>query len=385
MPQKGPLRRLFERKQPKQQNGESAAKKPIEFEKRKRANTGCLRGVLYFVLILVVSLFLAVFAWNCANDVLALSKSDKPVTVTIAEGYTISELSRNLKELGVIENSWLFTLYCNFSDAEEDIEPGTFEVNAKLDYHALVHSFVNRVERTTVQVKITEGKTLRETLRLIADQGVSNYETLLAAVATAELTDYPFLDEIPMNENRLEGYLYPDTYIFYSDSPPAAVFDKFLDNFDLKLTRTMRQQLEQIEYSLNEILTIASLIQMEAATISEMKNISSVIYNRLNSERYPRLELDATGVYIIGRDGGELTPEQIYASRSIDNPYNTFMYEGLPPGPICSPSLDAISAALYPGNTDYYFYALGKDGVHHFFETESGFNNFINSSQFANN
>ncbi|MDR1669729.1 MAG: endolytic transglycosylase MltG [Oscillospiraceae bacterium] len=340
---------------------------------------------MYFILILVVSSFLAVFAWNCANDVLALSKPDLPVSVTIAEDYTVSELSRNLKELGVIENSWLFTLYCNFSEAEKKIEPGTFAVNANLDYHALVGKFRNVTERKPVQVKVTEGKTLKETLRLIADQGVSKYETLLAAVGTAEL-DYPFLADIPMEPNRLEGYLYPDTYLFFTDASPAEVFQKFLDNFDVKLTNSMRSYLSEIDYDLNGILTIASLIQMEAASDSEMKNISSVIYNRLNSSNYRRLEIDASIVYLIGRENGEITPEEIYAGRTeIDSPYNTFQYEGLPPGPICSPSIEAIRAALYPGTENYYYYALSKDGDHHFFETQAGFERFINSDDFINN
>ncbi|MDR1692753.1 MAG: endolytic transglycosylase MltG [Oscillospiraceae bacterium] len=365
-------------------------KKKITFEKRKRANTGCLRGILYFVFILVVSSFLAVFAWNCANDVLALSKPDQEVSVTIAEDYTIAELSRNLKELGVIEHTWLFTLYCNFSDAQEEIEPGTFIINSNLDYHALVSSFVNRVERRTVQVKIPQGLTMMETLRLVADAGVSDYQTLLGSVGSTEL-DYSILADVPMEPNRLEGFLYPDTYLFYTDSSPSTVYSKFLSNFSAKFAPSFRNQLSQMDYDLNQILTVASLVEKEAASVSEMYEVAYVIYNRLGSANYKKLQIDATGVYLLellGRDQTvELTSAEIRASRDIDHPYNTFLYEGLPPGPICSPSIDAIRAALFPRseNGNPYFYALSKTGQHEFFESYSAFERFISGSEFAGN
>ncbi|MDR0325630.1 MAG: endolytic transglycosylase MltG [Oscillospiraceae bacterium] len=355
--------------------------KKIEFEQKQRANTGCLRGVLYFLFICGVSLGLAVFGWNCVNDVLALNKPDSDVAVSISEDFTIRELSRELAELGVINQPWLFTLFCNYSKAEEKIEPGDYVISSRLDYNAIVKSFVIIPERGEVTVRVTEGKTLMETLTLIAEQGVSSLDNLVRA-ADEEEFNFSFLEDLPMEPGRLEGYLYPDTYVFFTDAGARSILLRFLNNFNLKLTRTMRERLEAIDYDLNEILTIASLIQMEAAGAGEMKDISSVIWNRLSSNSMRKLEIDATSVYLIGKENVSSAAD-VMAGREIDSPYNTFLYEGLPPGPICSPSIDAIRAALYPSTTKYYYYALHVDRTHRFFNTESEFARFIRSSDSA--
>jgi UPF0755 protein len=145
----------------------------------------------------------------------------------------------------------------------------------------------------------------------------------------------------------------------------------------------MRRSLEDMDYTLNEILTIASLIQMEAANSLEMREISSVIHNRLNSNTMRRLQIDATSVYLIGIENVH-SAEDVRRGREIDSPYNTFMYEGLPPGPICSPSREAIIAALWPPRTNYYFYALHVDRTHRFFRNRDAFDRFLRSNEFAN-
>jgi UPF0755 protein len=151
------------------------------FEQKPKANTGCLRGILYFLCIISVSLFLSIFGWNCVNDVLALTKPDKPVEITIAEDFNIRELSRELAELGVINHAWLFNLFGSYSSAEDKIEPGTYIINSNLDYNAIVKSFINIPLREEVRVSIPEGLTLAETLALIADSGVSSFENLIRA------------------------------------------------------------------------------------------------------------------------------------------------------------------------------------------------------------
>jgi UPF0755 protein len=187
-----------------------------------------------------------------------------------------------------------------------------------------------------------------------------------------------------MGQGRLEGYLFPDTYIFYTDWNPRSAISKMLSQFGSVLTPSVRSRLDDIDFSLNEILTIASLIQMEAATISEMRNISSVIWNRLASSRFSTLQIDATAVYLMKMAGREVnSAEDVLRGREIDSPYNTSLYPGLPPGPICSPGLEAIRAALYPYNTNYYFYALSRDRTHRFFNSEAEFNNFRRGSNFV--
>ena len=132
-------------------------------------------------------------------------------------------------------------------------------------------------------------------------------------------------------------------------------------------------------YSLHEIVTVASLIEMEAGKDAERATIASVIYNRLNSSYYPYLQIDATIQYALEERKESLTN----ADLQIDSPYNTYKYTGLPPGPIANPGLASIRAALEPESTGYYFYALNKSGSHNFFATQSQFEYFVNSSEFG--
>jgi UPF0755 protein len=351
------------------------------FEQKARANTGCLRGIMYFLMIVIISVFLAVFGWNCVNDVLALVKPEHTAEITIPGDFTIRELSRELAELGIIEHAWLFNLFADFSNASEKIEPGTYVISSKLDYNAIVKSFVIIPVREAVRIAIPPGRSLVETLTIIANAGVSDLERLLQA-ADEEEFEFSFLEDVPMQPGRLEGYLFPDTYEFYTTARPSAVLSRLLSNFNRQFTRSMRESLVETGFTLNEILTIASLIQMEAANEQEMKDISSVIHNRLNSNTLRKLEIDATSVYLMGRENVHSAAD-VLAGRQIDSPYNTFLYEGLPPGPICSPSVAAIRAALWPWETNYYFYALHKDRTHRFFANRDAFNRFIASDEAA--
>jgi UPF0755 protein len=241
--------------------------------------------------------------------------------------------------------------------------------------------------REEVLVIIPEGKNLLETLSMLSEAGVAELEDLLHAAAEEEFS-HSYLRDIPMSPGRLEGYLFPDTYIFYTDWNPRSAISKMLSHFGSILTPSVRARLDVLEesgYDLNDILAIASLIQLEAATISEMRNISSVIWNRLGSSSFPTLDIDATSVYLMKLEGREVnSAADVREGRQIDSPYNTFMYNGLPPGPICSPGLEAIRAALYPYNTRYFYYALSTDRTHRFFNSSADFNRFLNSRDFAN-
>ena len=166
----------------------------------------------------------------------------------------------------------------------------------------------------------------------------------------------------------MEGYLFPETYNFYVNDNPINTINKFLSTFNKRVTAEMRKRAEDMGFTLNEILTIASMIEREAAVkdnSDDRANISSVIHNRLNSDSYPNLMIDATIQYILPERKDRLS----YADLEIDSPYNTYKYPGLPPGPICCPGLDSIKAALYPKDTKFYFYALTDDGTHAFTRT----------------
>jgi UPF0755 protein len=190
--------------------------------------------------------------------------------------------------------------------------------------------------------------------------------------------DYSFLSRSTLGDrHRLEGFLFPDTYKFYVNDEPQRVIDKFLSNFKSRFSDEYMERAGELGYSVRQVLTIASMIEREAADDDERDMIASVIYNRLRDpDSFPYLQIDATIYYAIEETGEEF-------SLDIDSPYNTYTSTGLPPGPICSPGNASIRAALYPQDTDYYYYALSVSGYHEFFSYQSAFEEFINSEDFG--
>ena len=241
-------------------------------------------------------------------------------------------------------------------------------------------------QRSTVEITIPEGYECKDIFALLEEKGVCSVEKLQKAAAEYEF-DYDFLADLPYGDsNRLEGYLFPDTYQFYLGDEPENVIGRFLRNFDRKLTQELRdavsgvneklaakmeengftqQEIRNSTLDLHDIIIVASLIEKETAKTSESANIASVIYNRLCSKLYPCLQIDATIQYALPERKEVLSD----ADKSLISPYNTYTNAGLPAGPISNPGINSIRAALYPADTNYYFYALNKSGVHTFSET----------------
>lgn len=345
-----------------------------------------LKVLVYLAAVLAVSFALAYFAWICAGDVFALSKPDRDVEVVVDADPTVDEITEMLAEKGLIRYKWLFKLYCAVTGAEKKISEGTYTLNNVYDYHALINGLrATAATRETTEVMIPEGYTCAQIFALLEENGVCTAEELENAAASY-MFDYTFLQDLPYGDsNRLEGYLFPDTYQFYIDDSPERVLSKFLDNFKWKFTEDLQEEIETLNeklrkkmtengfteeeiedgmMDLHKIVIVASLIERETGGDSESSNISSVIYNRLTSKIYPLLQIDASLRYGLNNWTEPLTETDLAA----DNPYNTSKYPGLPAGPISNPGLNSIRAALYPRDSGYYFYVLTSTGFHHFSE-----------------
>lgn len=367
---------------------------------RQRLPSG-LKAFLYVVGVLVASALLGLGMWLCADDVCAFTKPDQEVMVTVGEHDTIDDVTDMLKENDLIRYKWLFKLYAMFAHADSKIGPGTYTLNNTFDYHALVSGMTPGYgNRATISLTVPEGYECAQIFQLLDENGVCPKEDLYEAAANYDF-DYDFLLELPKgNENRLEGYLFPDTYEFYLTDKPENVLEKFLDNFERRVDEDLQAkiaplnemltgkmqaagfssaEIEAGQMDLNKVIIVASLIEKEAALSSERATVASVIYNRLCSKDYPYLQIDATIQYILEERKETLTSED----QAIDNPYNTYQYRGLPPGAISNPGLASIEAALSPENTPYYFYALESDGAHHFSETYAQHQQFLESQNAA--
>ncbi len=359
----------------------------LEEEDDRARMPGVLKAILYVCLVLAASVLLAVFAWKCADEVCALTAEEEVVTVTVAEDSTIGDISSQLAQKGLIQYEWLFKLYCMVSSAAEKIDPGTYELNTVYDYRALVYGMVETGEnRATETVTVPEGYELEDIFQMLEEKQVCDVASLQEAAANYEF-DYWFLEDLAYGDyRRLEGYLYPDTYEFYVDDDAENVLGKFLRNFDNKITEEMRADLDRLNEELaaimaaggfteseiagsrltfRDVVIVASLVEKETGSAAESGKIASVIYNRLCSKLYPCLNIDATIQYVLPERKDILTN----ADKAVISPYNTYTNAGLPVGPIANPGMTSLRAALYPMDTDFYFYALNPNGLHHFSET----------------
>lgn len=340
------------------------------------------KGVVYAAVVLTVSILLAVLAWKCVDEVCALTDDEQIVTVTVSENDTMSKISETLKENGLIKYRWLFELYCMASDADEKIDPGTYELNTLFDYHALVYGMMETSEnRATVEITVPEGYEAEDIFAMLEENGVCSAALLKETAAEYEF-DYWFLEGLEHGDfRRLEGYLFPDTYEFYVDDEPENVLARFLRNFDRKLTEELKggldalnEQLRQqklsqgfaeteiVDLTLHDVIIVASLVEKETTGEAESGKIASVIYNRLCSRVYPCLNIDATIQYVLPERKEILTN----ADKAVISPYNTYTNAGLPVGPIANPGVSSIRAAMFPMDTDYYFYAINPAGGHNF-------------------
>ena len=351
--------------------------------KNREMKVGCLGGLMYFVFVLSVSVILACLAWMAASDVLALNKVSVSAVVELSDDIFTAEnieviddsgnktiktvtyadidaVSDILKEHGLIEYKPLFKFYCMISNASNKIAAGSYELTTDYDYRALVKK-MNQYSgaAVTVEVMFPEGFTMQQIFARLEENKVASVEDLMEAAKNFSY-NYSFLDPAELGDaNRLEGYLFPDTYEFYAYMEPSSAINKFLDNYRRRVTDEMEAQAANRGKTMDEIIIIASLIEKEAGNNEERGKIASVIYNRLNAGM--PLQIDATVNYITGNN------EIADGDLEIDNPYNTYVYKGLPPGPISNPGLASINAALNPENTGYYYYALDTSTMTHKF------------------
>ncbi len=331
--------------------------------------------IIWIGIVAITGISLGRLLWICATDVLAFGREDRVTTITItnADVGNIDAIADKLYNAGLIQYKQLFRFYASLSSADEKISAGTFELNTLFDYNALVKGMsATSSYRETVKVTIPEGYTCAQIFALLEEKGVCSAAELKSYEVQS---DYWFLEGTNKNaEYPLEGFLFPDTYQFYIGDSAKGVFRRFLARFDDIFTDDLKEYLKTSKYSMYEIMIVASMIEKESAGSSENYDISSVIYNRLNnSASFPFLDIDATIVYAQGGNSDVI-------DKNLDSPYNTYKYKGLPPTPICNPSLLSIQAALSPTDTKYYFYALDPStGLHHFSKTYTEHQNFLNS------
>ncbi len=331
---------------------------------------------LYVVMVGGISVILACTGWILANDVLSLNKTYVDAVITVTDNDDFDTVSLMLKEAGLIDYQFAFDLFAEVTGKKETISAGTYTLDTDMDYSALIRNLGASSEaRAEIRVTIPEGYTVDQIFELLEENGVSTVAKLVDKAANHDYA-FAFLSEIPLGDHRrLEGYLFPDTYTFYSMHDPLYVINTMLVNFYNRIANnsSIMFGIEESGYTLHEVVNMASMIERETDGTDRAK-IASVIFNRLKNPSYETngcLQIDATLYYLLEREVTQNDRE------TVMNPYNTHINAGLPPGPISNPGLASINAVLNAENTNFYYYALGDDGLHHYYQNYQSLVNFI--------
>ena len=330
-------------------------------------------------MVLLVSFTLASYLIKGSNDFFAVGRSQGTTSVTIPENVTLDDLTQILYEAGAIKEPEFFSLFCMVTVDDDEMEyfqPGTYNLDTNLDYQAIISTLQGGNQtREEVRVTFPEGTTALEAAALLEENGVCSQEDFLAAINSTDFDSYEAIAPIAAITGKyykLEGYLFPDTYDFYKGEEIDSVVGKLVNNFQNR-TADLQEDIAASGMTLDQVVTLASIIQREAANTQDMANVSAVLHNRLAfGAEYGiyRLQCDSTTFYPYKRE------EDVPASGALAyGNYDTYEVQGLPAGAICNPGLDAIEAALHPnteGDAPYYLYFChASDGTAYYATNEA--------------
>ena len=287
------------------------------------------------------------------------------VTLQVTPGSSLSRVAHNLEQQGVISHSLLLRVLARWHEQEQQIQAGQYSFVASATPAEILERLV-RGDVDKVTLTIPEGFTQRQIIERIAEAGYGDASTLRQLVQ-----DPDFISSLAIEAAHLEGYLFPETYRFVPGISERALLRIMVEQFHLRVSSDLHEAAEKRGLSLHQHVTLASLIEKETGLVEEMPLISSVFHNRLKANM--RLQTDPTAVYDLEDFSGTVTRAHL----ANPSPYNTYIIHGLPPGPIASPGLAALTAAVFPATTDYYYFVSKRDGSHHFSRTLREHNNAI--------
>ncbi len=354
--------------------------KPSKKRKKGKNKTALaiIKSFIYVAAVLGISGFLAYFALAGVFDLLAMNRSSEEVIITIPEGAGTAEIAQELYENDLIKQPFIFRLYSRLTGSDGQYKPHPqIKLKKNMGYGGLIDALIASPKREEITVTIPEGFTVQKIAALLEEKMVCTAEDFYAALENVDYSQYDFLADLPTEAddaryaNRvyaLEGYLFPDTYNFFTNSDAATAVDKLLDGFGNRLSTDLRTTLKANKMSINDAVILASIVQMEVSDTVDMQKVARVLTNRLNNPaEFPKMQCDTTQEYITRLMGTDDMTE-------IRKAYDTYVCEGLPIGAICNPGLDAIQAVVKPSaNKDIvkcYFFATDlKTGITYFTRT----------------
>ena len=303
------------------------------------------------------------------QDVDVDMNSEETIAIEIPQGATTRDIASILKENGIIGSELSFRIKSRFSGADGTYNYGTFYLSKNMDTDQIISTLQGASQSSdTMRLTIPEGYTARQIAALVDEMGIVTGDDFINEMNNGTF-DYAFLEGIPKRDYYLEGYLFPDTYFLSGNETAHDIISMMLDRFEQVYNEDINDALASTDYTLDQIITIASMVESEAKLDEERPTIAGVIYNRLDIDM--PLQIDSTVQYALATRNEVVTESDL----QVDSPYNTYQNTGLPAGPICNPGEASILAALNPEEHNYYYYVLKEQGgsEHHFAENYDDF------------
>ena len=290
------------------------------------------------------------------------SRNSTPINIQIPKGSSFVKITNILSEAGLIQHKLSFHFFARLKDAPRHIRSGEYELTSSMAPSVILDKLI-RGEIKGYRVPVPEGTSIQKIADDLAEQGLVDGKKFVKLCS-----DKSFLYSLGVQGRTAEGYLFPETYILTKSMDEKEIIALMVEQFRKRITPDMVRRAQELGFTLDQILTIASIIEKEAKLKDEKPLIAAVFYNRLKISM--RLQSDPTAVYGLPAFDGNITREHIRKS----TPYNTYQIDGLPPGPIANPGLDSIMAALYPAQVNYIYFVSRNDGSHQFSTTLSQHN-----------
>ena len=291
---------------------------------------------VFFILILTI-VFLAVFQ---------KTKENKTIEVFIPKGSSPYKISKILKDSEIISSQKVFLALIKIYGYSSKLKAGLYDFNTTDSLVSIINKIKNG-ESKNIKITIPEGFNIKQIAQILSDNNICNKDKFI------ELAD----------NKQMEGYLFPNTYFLFPQTPEQDIIKTMNDEFNKFWTKERKERLQQINKSLKNVLILASIVEKEAVADEERPIIAGVFLNRL--AKGMKLESCSTVLYAMGINKERLSFEDL----KIDSPYNTYKYKGLPPGPICNPGAKAIDAVLYPKQTNSLYFVSKGNGTHYFSST----------------
>lgn len=362
-------------------SGIKTDRKPSEAAASKKKGKGKKSNVistyLFFIIVIAVSMLISVYAIFCINDVFGMTKSKSSVTVNFTQDIeSTSEAIDLLADYDLITCKNFCKIYVKLAaavigdyDVTGPFKAGVYYLNGQMGLESMLINMMGDADTTEeVTIMFYEGITVPEIIDLLVENEVCDRASLLSVIESTEFS-YSLVSDLESKETvpyRLEGYLFPETYNFYVGQSASSVIETFVSQLESVITEELRERAEELGYTMDEVITIASIVQAEAGSESQMPTIAAIIENRLaDTTNFPSLGCQSTSDYINNDVASALSSTSAHTADYYLQYYNTnsdSTVVGLPEGPICNPGLAAIEAVLYPDDTDDYYFFHDNDG-----------------------